>query len=207
MIDTTWRDKGFKEHTLDDGLPFYCGRLPEDLLWDDATFVAVWQLHPATKPRIRMVNKEVEIPRWQQAYGADYHFSGQTSRALPVPPVLLPLLDWARQAVDPRLNGLLLNWYEGPGHYIGAHHDSTRGMAAGAPIVTISFGETRVFRLSRGSGDARRVRDFRAPAGSVFILPRDTNEVWKHAVPKSARHRGRRISVTLRAFDAALPGA
>ncbi len=204
MTGTTWRDNGFKEQALDDGSPFYCGCLPEELLWDDHTFEEVWRLHPTTKPRIRMINKEVEIPRWQQAYGADYHFSGQTSRALPAPPVLLPLRDWARQAVDPRLNGLLLNWYEGPAHYIGAHHDSTRGMAAGAPIVTVSFGETRVFRLSRGSGAVRRVRDFPAPAGTVFILPQDTNEVWKHAVPKSGRHRGRRISVTLRAFEAAL---
>jgi hypothetical protein len=78
-------------------------------------------------------------------------------------------------------------------------------MAAGAPIVTVSFGETRLFRLSRGSGDARRVRDFPAPAGTVFILPRDTNEMWKHAVPKSIRYQRRRISVTLRGFDAGIP--
>jgi alkylated DNA repair dioxygenase AlkB len=205
MTSTTWRANGFTEYALGDGSAFYCGRLPEELLWDDDTFEEVWGLHPTTKPRIRMVNKEVEIPRWQQAYGADYQFSGQTSRALPVPPVLRPLRDWSRQAVDPRLNGLLLNWYEGPGHYIGPHYDSTRGMAAGAPIVTVSFGEARVFRLSRGSGDARCVRNFPAPTGTVFILTRETNEAWKHAVPRSARHWGRRISVTLRAFDAALP--
>ena len=33
--------------------------------------------------------------------------------------------------------------------------------------------------------------------------PYDTNLVWKHAVPKSARYRARRISVTLRAFASA----
>src|SRR5262249_48845033 len=90
----------------------------------------------------------------------------------------------------------------GAGHYIGEHHDSTEYMEEGAPIVTISFGETRTFRLSRGKGKSRVVRDFNATPGRVFILPYATNLVWKHGVPKSARYTGRRISVTLRAFTA-----
>jgi alkylated DNA repair dioxygenase AlkB len=200
-----WLGNGFARHQLDDGSPFYHGRLPGELLWDGETFEKVWRLRPALKPRILMHGREVEIPRWQQAYGADYHFSGQTSRALPVPAVLVPLLDWAKRAIDPNLNGLLLNWYDGPDHYIGPHHDATNGLIDGAPIVTISFGETRTFRLSQGSGDGRRVRDFPAPPGAVFILPRETNQAWKHAVPRSVQHRGRRVSVTLRAFADALP--
>lgn len=203
MTGTTWRDNGFKEQALDDGSPFYCGCLPEELLWDDHTFEEVWRLHPTTKPRIRMINKEVEIPRWQQAYGADYHFSGQTSRALPAPRCCCRSGTGRGRPLIPGSTGSCSTGMRGR-PTTSAHHDSTRGMAAGAPIVTVSFGETRVFRLSRGSGAVRRVRDFPAPAGTVFILPQDTNEVWKHAVPKSGRHRGRRISVTLRAFEAAL---
>ena len=71
-------------------------------------------------------------------------------------------------------------------------------MVADAPIVTISFGETRTFRLTRG----KEKRDFEAVSGAVFVLPYSTNLAWKHAVPKSVRYRGRRISVTLRAFHA-----
>jgi alkylated DNA repair dioxygenase AlkB len=65
-----------------------------------------------------------------------------------------------------------------------------------APIVTISFGETRKFRLSRGT----EKRDFLAESGTVYVLPQDTNAIWKHSVPKSARYRGQRISVTVRGF-------
>ncbi len=43
--------------------------------------------------------------------------------------------------------------------------------------------------------------DFPAPDGTVFVMPYDTNLAWKHQVPKSAKSRGRRISVTLRAFE------
>jgi alkylated DNA repair dioxygenase AlkB len=142
------------------------------------------------------------VPRWQQAYGEDYRFSGQTSPAAPVPPLLGPLAGWARRAVHPALNALLVNWYEGPGHYIGPHHDATARMLPGCPIVTVSFGEERVFRLGRGAGDGRQTRDFRAGDGTVFVLPRDTNDAWKHSVPKSVRYTGRRVSVTIRGFRA-----
>ena len=108
---------------------------------------------------------------------------------------------WDDARFDARLNGLLLNWYEGPGHYIGPHHDSIKHMVRGAPIVTVSFGETRTFRLTRGKGESQQTRDFPATPGTVFVEPFATNLVWKHAVPKSVRYTSRRISVTFRAFD------
>jgi alkylated DNA repair dioxygenase AlkB len=43
-------------------------------------------------------------------------------------------------------------------------------------------------------------RDFRASHGTVFVMPFATNQRWTHEVPRTKRHRGRRISVTLRAF-------
>jgi alkylated DNA repair dioxygenase AlkB len=64
--------------------------------------------------------------------------------------------------------------------------------------VTVSLGEGRVFRLSHPG--RKLTRDFPAEAGTVFVMPYDTNLAWKHAVPRFARHRGRRISLTFRAF-------
>ena len=64
-------------------------------------------------------------------------------------PILEPFLTWAKEAIDGRLNGVLVNWYDGSlGHYIGRHRDSRVNMVSGAPIVTISFGEERIFRLA-----------------------------------------------------------
>ncbi len=190
---------GFERHELEDGHPFFVGELPQPLRFDAAGFEDLWCLHPAGYHVIKMHGRDVATPRWQQAYGADYHYAGQTNRALPVPPILAPLWDWSLATLDPRLNGLLLNWYDGKlGHYIGLHHDSTRNMVVGAPIVTISFGEERIFRLSH---PGRKVtRAFPARDGTVFIMPYETNLAWKHGVPRRARYRGRRISVTLRAF-------
>jgi len=192
---------GFEAHILDDGHRFWVGRLPETRLPGQDQFETLWCLHPTTFPEIHLHGRLVKIPRWQQAYGADYHFSGRTSAALPVPSSLEPFHSWARSAIDDRLNGLLLNWYDGDlGHYIGPHRDSTRNMVPDAPIVTISLGAERTFRLNRDGPDRKCVVDFQTEAGAVFIMPHETNRAWKHGVPKLARHRGRRISITLRAF-------
>jgi len=188
-------------HDLGEGFQFITALLPANHIGNAATTDALWQLHPAEKHRIMMIGREVETPRFQQAFGADYQYTGRTNRALPVPPLLAPLLAWVHESIDQRLNGLLLNWYDGPEHYIGPHHDSTKNMIEGAPIVTLSFGETRIFRLSRGKGAAQQVKDFPASHGTVIVMPYQTNLVWKHAVPKSARYTGRRISVTLRVFQ------
>jgi alkylated DNA repair dioxygenase AlkB len=190
----------FRRHDLGDGLAFFDGRLPEDLLVDDARFGELWLLHPPEYHQIKIHGRLVATPRWQQAYGADYHYTGRVNEALSVPDNLRPFLTWAREHVHPRLNGILLNWYEGAlGHYIGAHRDSTVNMIDGAPIVTISFGEERVFRLRPWKG--RGHRDFRTFPGSVFVMPFETNLRWTHEVPKGAKYRNRRISITLRAFD------
>jgi alkylated DNA repair dioxygenase AlkB len=122
----------FEDHALDDGHHLFVGRLPEGLRPDEAGFETLWALHPDDYHVIQMHGRPVETPRWQQAYGADYHYTGRTNAALPVPAELEPFRDWACRAVDARLNGLLLNWYDGDlGHYIGPHHDSVKGMVRG----------------------------------------------------------------------------
>lgn len=187
-------------YDLGDGHTFSVSRLPYDLPSGPALFESLWQLHPAEYHEIVMAGRRVRTPRWQQAFGADYRYSGSINRALPLAPPLLPLLDWARQAIDPGLNAVLMNWYDAAlGHYMGRHRDSTGGMVRGAPIVTISFGEERVFRLRPLHGPGRK--DFLARDRSVFIMPYETNRDWTHEVPRARKYTGRRISVTLRAFD------
>jgi len=149
-----------------------------------------------------MLGRPVKIPRWQQAYGEDYHFSGAVNRALPVPELLAPLLAWSKDTIDDRLNGLLLNWYDGNlGHYIGRHRDSITNMVTGAPIVTISFGEERKFRLRQWrAGTQVPVIDVPVSEGSVIVIPYETNLAFTHEVPASKKWSGRRVSVTLRGF-------
>ena len=36
-------------------------------------FDALWQMHPQVFHEIKMHGQLVKTPRWQQAYGVDYH--------------------------------------------------------------------------------------------------------------------------------------
>ena len=192
---------GFVSHEL----RFWSGRLPPDLVLDDDEFEDLWNFHPDEFLEIRIGGKWVKTPRWQQAYGKDYEYTGQVNRALPLcefakVPKVLSILAWCRAAIDVRLNGALCNWYDGArDHYIGPHNDSTKNLIEGAPIVTVSLGETRVFRLRRNRG--KGYLDFEASNGTIFVIPYEMNLVWKHEVPKAKKYSARRISVTLRAFE------
>ena len=196
----------FVQQDLPDGNKIRMGFVPDNLRMALEKFETLWDLQPVEPQLIRMSGRMVEIPRRQKAFGHNYQFSGQTSVAAPTPDVLDVYLQWAQAAVDHRLNGLLLNWYAGKlGHYIGPHHDDTRQLFHGSPIVTISLGERRMFRLTREEKQNGRKtvvdkREFPVEPGSVIILPWETNLAWKHSVPHFARYRGRRVSITLRAF-------
>ena len=190
---------GFTQHSLDETYSIFSGQISSELLPSEDRFEELWNLRPAEHHEIHIHGRKVKTPRWQQAFGADYHFSGQNYEAVATPSIIQPFHEWVRETIFPELNGILVNWYDGRfDHYIGKHRDSVTRMVDGAPIVTISLGEERRFRMRpwKQSG----FLDFPATNGSVFIIPYDTNLAWTHEVPPSKKLNGRRISVTLRAF-------
>jgi alkylated DNA repair dioxygenase AlkB len=192
---------GFDCRALDELNQIYTGNLPHSLLLGPDEFEKLWNEHPVEFHQIHIHGRTVATPRWQQAYGRDYHYTGRTNAALPLLPVLQPLVSWCMLHIDERLNGILLNWYDAAhGHYIGKHRDSTKNMAYGCPIVTISLGSTRVFRMRPWKGNG--YQDFAASDGSVIVIPFDTNQAFTHEVLRLTKDRGRRISITLRGFDA-----
>lgn len=73
-------------------------------------------------------------------------------------------------------------------------------MREGCPIVTISLGERRTFRLRPWKSTSEKY-DFEAFDSAVFVLPYSTNLRWTHEVPASKKLQGRRISITLRGFE------
>ena len=118
-----------------------------------------------------------ETPRWQQAYGADNHYTGRTNSALPVPPALEPLRAWALEHIDPRLNGLLHQLVRGarplhrsaPRQHAGhdRRHTDRHHLVRRDPGVL----------AHPRHGEAKETRDFEATNGAVFVLPYDTNLV------------------------------
>lgn len=174
------------------------GTLPPALAGVD--FEALWALHPNDYHVIHLMGRPVATPRWQTAFGHDYRYTGALNPGLPMPPILEPFLA-AAQGVDARINGLLLNWYDGDlGHYIGKHRDSVIGLVSSAPIITFSLGAKRTFRFRKYRGPG--IIDLDTAKAPVIAFDFEVNRVFSHEVPKGT---GRRISVTARAFNDPTP--
>ncbi|NET33676.1 MAG: 2OG-Fe(II) oxygenase [Cyanothece sp. SIO1E1] len=190
----------FQVCTLDTEHSLWRGRLPEGLLPNPQQFDDLWALHPDDYNEIRIHGRTIKTPRWEQAYNKAYCYAGVTNLALPVPKQVGPIWNWVKATIDSSLNGILLTWYDGQlGHYIGKHRDSVQNMIVGAPIVTVSLGQPRIFRLRPWQG--KGYWDFPTDHGTVFILPYRTNLAWTHEIPASKKLQGQRIAIAFRAFE------
>ncbi|KAL4421409.1 hypothetical protein ABPG75_010700 [Micractinium tetrahymenae] len=171
----------------------------------------LWVLRPPERGSVRIMGRTVQVPRWQQSYGRAYTFSGQTLGGGPVPPELQPYLDWANSLPQygGRFDEILLNWYENGQHCIGKHHDDETQLIQGAPIISISLGAERTFRIRATSGERRR--DIAMPHGTVLVMGGAMQKEFSHEVPKidgeKGKWVGRRINVTLRQFKTAASSA
>lgn len=187
-------------------------RLPPELHLDASAFEQLWALHPAEKGRIKMRGKEVETPRWQQAYDYSYRFSGMDHEAVPLPAMLQKYLQWANTLPQLRgydgaqFNATLVNWYLDGSHYIGPHADDEKQMLTKngeSLVLSLSFGQERVLRLKSKDGKGGRL-DLKMSNNSALLMGGLCQRTHTHQVPKVGGRKGakmgRRINVTFRLF-------
>lgn len=191
-----------------------------------AVFDATWALHPREHKVIKMFGKDTPIPRYQQAYGQSYAFSGIVSEALPVTPVIQELFDRLNALLpapaQPQLqtqpqpslppqqpptrmefNACLCNWYE-PHHYIGAHSDDTRQLVPYSPVASLSWGATRTFLLTPRDKAAKglHTRELSLMNGDLVFMGGRCQETHKHEIVKLRKGQlgGNRINFSIRCF-------
>lgn len=192
--------KIFKTIRLDEEHVIYTSETIPEFDFNAEKFTTIWNLHPEEYHKIKMYGKEILTPRWQQSYGKSYTYSGSKNNALPIPDNLNIFLAWSKENIDNRLNGFLLNWYDGQKrHYMGAHRDTTKDLFPDSPVVTISLGQERIFRL-RKHQQKNIKKDILFKHGAVIVIPWKTNLKWTHEIPDFKKYDNKRISVTLRAY-------
>lgn len=169
----------------------------------------LWSSHPVGFQKIKMFGKDIEIPRYQQAYGRSYRFSGIETEALEetalIERIQRELNVLSEETEDFKFNMCLCNWYE-PEHYIGPHSDDTRQLVPGSPIACLSWGATRVFTLtSKAKTDTCSVvkkKRITINSGDLIIMGGDCQGTHKHEIEKlkKGEARGNRVSLTFRCF-------
>lgn len=163
---------------------------------------ALWSLCPKTPSFVVLYNKTIEMPRRIQSYRVDYRFSGITHKAIPLPEEFVPFADWVDSIGLGLFDQVLVNWYENGNQYIGSHADSEGQLVSGSPIITISLGASRTFRIRK---NGKIVHDEIVEHGTVVAMCGSFQQELKHEIPKIAgkkgKNHGRRISITFRKFS------
>jgi len=181
------------------------GVIPSELQLNKDQYQELWNSHPLEQDEICIFNKYVKIPRWQQAYGEDYKFSGSMAKSLPITEQLQKYIDWVNlnevsNGRSGELNGILLNWYENGDHYIGWHSDDEPQLDKSFPVYTISLGATRTFKI-REKKNKNIVTDFELKNNDFFIMGGEFQKHYQHHLPKRKKCINSRISITLRKFN------
>lgn len=183
---------------LDDRSWVIKGYIPDGIASD---FDELWKLRPKSLAQIRIGGKLINCPRWTQTYMNPYWFSGMVHEAIELPGPFKPYLEWANSLGYGEYNLALANFYENGGHYIGAHSDSEPQLVKGAPIVSVSLGQERTFRVRR-KDTKQIIKDIELGNGTFVIMGGEMQERYLHEVPKvtgkAGESMGRRINLTFR---------
>jgi alkylated DNA repair dioxygenase AlkB len=176
----------------------------------DALFARLQAEVPWTVHRIRLFGRMVDSPRlscWIGDAGASYTYSGTRFAPQPWPDALLPVRDRIREACGEDFNSVLANLYRDGRDAMGWHRDDEPELGAQPVIASLSLGASRRFvlkevRAADAPGAARR-QVLALGHGSLLRMAGETQQHYRHALPRTARPVGPRINLTFRRIRSA----
>jgi alkylated DNA repair dioxygenase AlkB len=97
-----------------------------------------------------------------------------------------------------KFNAVLLNLYRSGKDGVAWHSDKTNKSGENPIIASVTFGETRLFRLRHKFRKDLPQVEIPLHHGSFLLMAGTTNSFWQHQVPKTARDVLPRINLTFR---------
>ncbi|WP_426486177.1 alpha-ketoglutarate-dependent dioxygenase AlkB family protein [Flavobacterium sp. 2] len=95
-------------------------------------------------------------------------------------------------------NSLLLNLYRDGNDSVAWHSDKEHNTGPNPVIASVTFGETRMFRLRHKFRKDIDQVEIPLHHGSFLLMAGTTNSFWQHQIPKTARDVLPRINLTFR---------
>ncbi|MCW0365044.1 hypothetical protein NB699_000027 [Xanthomonas sacchari] len=154
-----------------------------------------WEVH-----RIRLFGKLVDSPRlscWIGDADASYRYSGTRFAPHPWPEALLPLRARLAAETGVAFNSVLANRYRDGRDAMGWHSDDERELGPTPVIASLSLGATRRFVLRHRQQPALR-QALELTSGGLLLMAGDTQRLYRHALPRTAKPVGERINLTFR---------
>lgn len=149
---------------------------------------------PWQEYRMEIYDKVVTAPRMIAWYETD-----------PVKPETLTFtreLHEIRKRVEAatghKFNAVLLNLYRDGNDGVAWHSDRTDRSGKDPVIASVTFGQTRMFRLRHKTRKGLPVEEIPLFHGSLLVMAGTTNSYWEHGVPKTKRDVSGRVNLTFR---------
>lgn len=147
-----------------------------------------------------------EMPMYEKAVAAPRMvswFEDSVKKKDKAPTIsLTPDLCAIRQRVETetqiKFNAVLLNLYRDGNDGVSWHSDKTATVNKNMIIASVTFGETRMFRLRHKFRKELQQVEIPLYHGSFLLMAGTTNSFWEHQVPKTARKVLPRINLTFR---------
>ena len=100
---------------------------------------------------------------------------------------------------------VLLNYYRDGNDSVAWHSDTLPADGRHHPIASVTFGETRVFKVRHKSKKNMPTLDIPLTHGSFLLMGETMQEHYEHHIPKTTRNIAGRINLTFRISEPAKP--
>jgi len=128
-------------------------------------------------------------------------YSGKTMMPIPFTKTVKYVKDVIEDHFKLNFDSCLINYYVNQEDYMRFHKDDV-GVTKSPNIITVSFGETRIFQV-RLRKDKEIKYTFELHNGDVFMMHSNCQENFDHSIPPVAggETKGGRISLTFRVLN------
>lgn len=166
-------------------------------------YTQLTELETWYRPTLSMCGKPYVQSRYIASYvkspSLNARYSGHSVKVNhPYPPLLEEIQRTVSERLGVGFEHVLLNWYQDGSVHIGKHRDSKE------VIASLSLGAKRTFIMHpyMSNGEKKvvgaEVKRWVLGNGSLLVMQGDTQENWKHEIPKEPKIEEGRISLNFR---------
>ena len=149
---------------------------------------------------IMMYGRQMKVPRlsaWHADSKRDYSYSGIQHQPNPWIEPLQSIKDKVESLSHAQFNSVLCNLYRDGSDSVAWHSDDEPELGKNPTIVSLSFGQKRVFEFRRIDDYSTKFK-LALPSGSCLIMQGETQHAWQHQIPKTTAQLQSRINLTFR---------
>jgi len=151
---------------------------------------------------VKIFGKTITTARKVAWYGDPYlayKYSGTTKQPLAWTKLLKDLKELVEYKTGETFNSCLLNLYHNGSESMGWHRDNESSIRKHSPIACLSLGAERRFHFKHRLSQEKITTTL--PHGSLLVMAGEIQTHWMHTLPKMARIKTPRISLTFRQMN------